>query len=165
MKKSIITDGSKFPIQPKDIHIGKGFKHFWDAFDNSETEVSAFYVVGLCQKLGGWIPFTHEQIEQFYTENGPGDGFTFNRLVDQQAVLMNPAEEFGRMAEHANLCRGMNPIMASLSYTMSHGRPETVRKGGGWIVLGTDKKYYVTDDFVARCFKSSPAPGKQAVAA
>jgi hypothetical protein len=28
--------------------------------------------------------------------------------------------------------------------------------GGGWIVLGDDGKYRVTDDFVKRCFESSP---------
>ena len=156
MPKHIIIDGSKFPIQPKDIHIGKGFEHFSDAFDNMETEASAYYVVRLCQKLGGWIPFTLEQIEEVYREAGH-KGFTFNRLVESEAVLAHPAEVFGQIAEHASLCRNMNPVMASLSYAMSHGKAETVDKGGGWIVMGTDNKYNVTDDFVTRCFKSSPA--------
>lgn len=66
-ERYIITDNN-FPLQPKDIHIGEGFQHLWDAFDNSETEVSAYYVVKLCQRLGGWVPFTHEQIEAVYQD-------------------------------------------------------------------------------------------------
>jgi hypothetical protein len=160
MRKQIIVDGGKFSIQPKDIHIGRGFRHFFDSFDNTETENSAYYIVRLCQKLGGWIPFTQKQIEEVYREAGHRDGFTFNRLVEPQSVLARPAEEFGRMTEHASLSRNMNPVMASLSYAVSYGKAETVDKGGGWIVMGTDDKYHVTDDFVTRCFKSSPARHK-----
>ncbi|MGC9605793.1 MAG: hypothetical protein ABSF56_03550 [Minisyncoccia bacterium] len=131
--KRIITDGSQFPVQPCDIHIGEGFRRFWDAFGNAETEISAYYVVRLCQKLGGWIPFTRDEIESVYREAGHHDGFRFNQLVDQgENVLNGPAVLLGAM-------------------------PETEPVGGGWIVLGTDDKYRVTDDFVMRCFRTSPA--------
>ena len=156
MSKHIIVDNN-FHIRPSDIHVGKGFQRFWDAFGDSETEISASYVVKLCQKKGGWLPFTQEEIEEVYRECGHHEGFTFNQLVDPQAVLVQPAEEFGKLAAHANLCHGMDPFDASISYTVSHGKPETVDVGGGWIAHGSDKKYYVTEEFVTRCFQSSPA--------
>jgi hypothetical protein len=111
MSKRIIVDGAKFPIQPNHIHISEGFEHLWDAFGNTETEVSAYYVVKLCQRLGGWLPFTEKQIEMLYRES-KHIGFTFNSLVRHD--------------------------------------------GSGWIVLDAEGNYRVTDDFVTRCFKSSP---------
>jgi hypothetical protein len=153
MERHIITDSTNFPIQPDHINTKR---HFAEAFDNMETEISAHYVVKLCQELGTWGPFTMEQIEEIYRKAGLRDGFTFNRLIEPEEVFANAAEEFGRMATHANFFP-RDPFMASMSYAMSHGKPETVAKGGGWIVLGADKKYRVTDDFVNRCYKSSPA--------
>jgi|GEM_PF-1103025 len=169
MPKRIITDSGSFPIKPSDINIDhrKGFRHLYGAFDNSETEVSAYWIVRLCQQLGTWGPFTKAQIEEVYRKAGLKDGFTFNRLVEPQAVFADPAKEFGRMMEHASHTRNMSPVMASISYSMSSSNnpPELVAKGGGWIVLGTDGKYYVTDDFVSRCFKSSPVASKKLVTA
>jgi len=131
-KHIIITN--EFPIQPSDIDvgIGKKYKHLFGAFDNSETEVSANYVVRLCQKKGGWLPFTLEEIEEFYRELGHRDGFRFNRLIEPGQKVLNAAAVFGGAT------------------------PQTKPVGGGWIVLGDDKKYYITDDFVTRCFQSSP---------
>ena len=130
----MIPEGSKFPIQPNDINIDhkNGFTHLWEAFENSETEASAYWIVKLSQKLGGWIPFTEEQIEAVYKEAGHHHGFLFNRLVNPEMVPPSLARAF---AGH------VDPL---------------IPKGGGWIVLGDDKKYYVTDEFVSRCFKSSP---------
>ncbi|OHA17843.1 MAG: hypothetical protein A3H57_02275 [Candidatus Taylorbacteria bacterium RIFCSPLOWO2_02_FULL_43_11] len=159
MAKNIIVN-NQFNIQPSDINIGPDFEHFFDAFGNMETEVSAYYVVRLCQKKGGWFPFSQAEIEEVYQASGHQDGFIFNRLVDPQAVLAKPAEELEKMATHATRCRGMNPIVASISYAMSHGRPETIKLGGGWIVRDTEGRYHVTDEFVVRCFQSSPARSK-----
>lgn len=71
------------PIQPADIDINQ---HFFDAFDNNETEVSAHYIVGLCQQRGNWEPFTQREIEAYYRSFGHTDGFTFNRLIEPQTV-------------------------------------------------------------------------------
>lgn len=79
MSYVIVTHESNFPIQPKDIVIKD---HLWDAFGNSESEVSAAYIVRLCQEHGSWRPFTEEEIEAFYAKCGLRDGFTFNRLID-----------------------------------------------------------------------------------
>lgn len=63
-------------------------KHFFDAFGNVETEVSARYIVEFCQLRGqGWIPFTYEQIDEFYQSKGHHDGFWFNRLLKQGHVV------------------------------------------------------------------------------
>ncbi len=131
MQKKIIVNGDSFPIQPQHIHIGEGFQKFWNAFDHSETETSAFYIVSLCQKLGNWGPFTKEQIEEHYRSFGH-QGFTFNRLVEYGHRLTNASAHF------------------------AGDLPQTEQVGGGWIVIGADDKYYVTDDFVTCCFRSSP---------
>ncbi len=124
-----ITDRDSFEIQPKDINA-KG--HFWDAFDNVETEVSARYIVRLCQEKGGWSPFTREEIEKFYQRSGYVN-FCFNRLVDPEMVPLSLVRAFAGCRE---------PL---------------VPMGGGWVILGEDGKYRVTEDFIRRCHKSSPA--------
>ncbi len=61
------------------------------------------------------------------------------------------------MVAHADLCQDMDPALATVSYAMQTDRPETKVVGGGWIARDTDGNYHVTDDFVTRCFQSSPA--------
>lgn len=103
---TIIMDGRGFPVQPKDINVSE---HFFNAFDNMETEVSAHWIVSFLQERGvGWEPFIYDEIDMFYSRKFKS-GFRFNCLIS-----------------------------------------------GGWIILGADKKYYVTDEFVYRCYKSSP---------
>jgi hypothetical protein len=87
----IVTHESNFPIQPKDIKTTLGL-HFFDAFDNSETEVSAKWLVRLAQEKGGWFPFTREEIEAFYNKGGH-KGFWFNRLVEAERTRRNPWSE------------------------------------------------------------------------
>ncbi|OGC45263.1 hypothetical protein A2V49_01535 [candidate division WWE3 bacterium RBG_19FT_COMBO_34_6] len=56
-------------------------KHFYDAFGNCETEISARWIVRLCQKRNiGWEPFTYNDIDGFYRSKG-FYGFTFNNLI------------------------------------------------------------------------------------
>lgn len=62
---------------PADIDASK---HMFDAFGNNETEVSAGYIVRLCQRKGNWTSFTEEEIEAFYQEAGHRD-FWFNNLI------------------------------------------------------------------------------------
>lgn len=73
----IITDVR--PILPNDINISQ---HLFDAFGNMETEISAHYIIGLCQQKGDWEPFTQQEIEDFYRSKGHQDGFTFNGLIE-----------------------------------------------------------------------------------
>lgn len=120
----VIRNTAQIKVQPSDIDTSKAF---FDSFDHMETEISASWVVRLCQELGGWHPFTAEQIQEFYTRPGRrpvGESFRFNRLVD-------PGPTF----------------------SAATGRSMV---GGGWIVVGEDGKYRVTDDFVLRCYRSAP---------
>lgn len=56
----------------------------------------------------GWVPFTEEDIKEFYTRRGPGDGFWWNRLLSQEFIVEK------------------------------------------------DGLYFVTHQFIARCFTASP---------
>lgn len=76
------TNGAYYPVRPEHINASV---HFWNAFGNSETEISANWIVRFAQKLGGWKPFSAEQIETFYNESGHR-GFSFNRLLDGSVV-------------------------------------------------------------------------------
>lgn len=75
-----------FPISPDDID---STQHFWNAFDHSETEVSARWIVRYCQKRGsGWEPIPLSDLEAFYAEHHL-DGFTFNKLTSRGWVWVN----------------------------------------------------------------------------
>lgn len=111
-EKKVIVNPKGFPVQPENIDTSK---HFYSAFGNTETEISAKWIVSYLRQRGeGWVPFTYEEINTFYAKKFQ-DSFSFNQLT-------NPS----------------------------------IEAGGSWVVLKEDKKYYVTDDFVARCFQSSP---------
>ena len=63
-------------------------------------------------------------------------GFRFNRLVEAQMAPPNLARAFSGY---------FDPL---------------VPKGGGWLIKGDDEKFYVTVEFITRCFKSRPASTK-----
>lgn len=64
--RHVLIEGERLEITPFDINTND---HFWNAFDHSETEVSARWIVLLCQKRGTWGPFSGEAIEELYREN------------------------------------------------------------------------------------------------
>jgi hypothetical protein len=98
---------ANYEPQPEAIDASR---HLWNAFDHSETEISAGWIVRLCQSDGvGWKPFSRTDIEFFYGRKVK-DGFTFNKLIER-----------------------------------------------GWIIEDTDGNFHFTDEFVNRCFASSPA--------
>ena len=79
-----------YPVQPKDINTDA---HFFEAFDNMETEISARYIVKLMQDKGEWTSFTEQEIGEFYKKiSGYTDGFTFNNLINGEWVLRNEDE-------------------------------------------------------------------------
>ena len=117
----VVTHEVPYPIQPADINASG---HLWNAFDHKETEISAGYIVRMCQERGGWRPFTQDDIERFYKKSGHR-GYRFNRLVE-------PGMAFGIVQGHH-------------------------LKGGGWIVRDDAGIYYLTHEFISRCFRSSPA--------
>ena len=119
---NVVDETTRVKITPSDIDASK---HLFDAFDNYETEVSARYIVRMCQEQERWFAFTQEEIEEFYTRNSKSVNFSFNRLVDP-----------GR------------------AYRIRTGMYLT---GGGWVILGEDGKYRVTEEFIDNCYRSSPA--------
>jgi len=83
MKHVLDEKDAAYPIRPSDIDAST---HFWDAFGNSETEVSANYIVAFCQERVGWFPFTFKQLNRFYLANKPEghEDYTFNGLRHAQ---------------------------------------------------------------------------------
>lgn len=117
------------PITPNDISINQ---HFWDAFGNNETEVSAHWIVRFCQERGtGWEPFTYDEINSFYQANckakHPGN-FTFNRLIP-----------------------GVHKHMTAQSFPYGE-----TRDNNAVITVDSGGHYHITAKFVAACYKSSP---------
>lgn len=76
----LVEEVKNFPIKPRDINANQ---HLFDAYGNNETEISAGYIIRMCQEKGSWSPFTKDEIEEFYKNKGHNDGFSFNQLVDQ----------------------------------------------------------------------------------
>lgn len=73
-------------VRPSDINTQV---HFWDAFDHSETEISANWVVRFCQDRGDrWEPFTLDEISSWAQENGHKGRFTLNRLPGRHLQQM-----------------------------------------------------------------------------
>jgi len=86
MNKVVLSHNVRCPVKPRHINTKA---YFWDAFGNTETDVSANYIVQFCQKKGGWYPFTKKEIDDFYQSIGHTDGFTFNHLIDDGWVVEN----------------------------------------------------------------------------
>lgn len=128
-EKRIVTNPEEFPIQPEQIDASH---HLFNAFDHKETEVSAGWIIRFLQERGkSWAPFTYDEINTFYSRKHK-DRFTFNRLINAEMVPPSLARAFG-----------------------GHHDPQ-VPKGGGWIIKDVDGSYHMTDDFITRCFRSSP---------
>jgi hypothetical protein len=81
-------------IKPEDFQTRE---HYWDTFDNSETESSALWVIKFLQHRNaairlagipvldnGWAPFTYDEINSFYRSefNQTSRDISFNRLVE-----------------------------------------------------------------------------------
>ena len=54
--------------------------HFMDAFDNYEREITAQWIVQLCQEKGDWMPFTKPEIDKYHLSK-TGKPFYFNGIV------------------------------------------------------------------------------------
>lgn len=65
-------------ITPNDVPNG----HLWNSFGHYETEVSARWIVNLCQQKGSWSPFTQEELDTLYHAKH-NEVFLFNGLRDR----------------------------------------------------------------------------------
>lgn len=104
----VIVDAENLCISPSYINADK---HFFGAFGNAETEASAKWIVLLCQKKGGWYPFTLKEVEDLYQNLGHKD-YRFNELLS------------------------------------------------GKYIIEKKSVYYITSEFITRCYNSSPKPIK-----
>jgi len=87
----VITNEAQYPIKPDHISTDH---HFFDAFEHSETEVSARWIVEFCKKQGSWNAFTLEDLERFYHLTRPqNESFHFNRLI-------HPEMAYGRQERY-----------------------------------------------------------------
>lgn len=71
--------------------LNKATRGLWDAFDNSETEASALWVLRLQTKRGNWGPFSVKSLSNLYHEKYPDEDFCWNWLI------------------YPGLCFGFNP--------------------------------------------------------
>lgn len=126
----IIMSGEGYPIQPRDID---GSKHFFGAFGHNETEISAGWIIRFLQERNqSWRPFTYEDINTFCARKY-SNGFRFNRLIEAEMIPPSLARAFAGYHD--------TPIPA----------------GGGWVIIDASSgQHYVTEEFIARCYKSSP---------
>jgi hypothetical protein len=78
-------------LKPTDFQTKE---HYWGTFGNSETEVSACWIIMFLQHRmsqgevaqNGWAPFTYEELDNFYNDTRMARGkarenFWFNRLI------------------------------------------------------------------------------------
>lgn len=122
-------------IKPSDIDTSE---HFWDAFGQMETETSARWVERYCQQNGdSWAPFSREDLDAFYR----------NARDKHQGRFRVRNDHFS-----------FNGLIASPAICDRTGG--VIR--GVWIVTTPDGLLQVTDDFVQRCYRSSPRKGSAA---
>jgi hypothetical protein len=108
----LMPENGVLTIAPHDIDCSQ---HFWNAFDHSETETSANWIVRLCQELGGWQPFTRATLEAFYARKHK-DGFTFNRLEEGKHFVITtdpttkePTKVYRMTVEFVTACYKSSP--------------------------------------------------------
>ncbi len=113
------------PIQPKDINIGG---EFWNAFNKSETEVSARQLVRFCQSRGDWSGFTKAALDKFVEED-----FWFNGLMTVQGnqtkqwtwlikkgSILGPDELIFPSLEFVAVCYCSSPVITALEVVGNH---------------------------------------------
>lgn len=96
-----VPGGKRHPIRPEHINAES---HFYDSFGNAETEVSARWIVRLCQGSGDWRGFTRDEIEKIYNKRGLVN-FSFNRLVDGPNGFVMLCGDGRYRVTHEFICR------------------------------------------------------------
>jgi len=99
------------PIMPSMIDATK---HLYDAFGHMETEVSAGWIIRLCQKRGHWGPFTKKEIEDFYHEKHPQEDFWFNGLIEDGFIVSQDGQNdpYEVTFEFVLKCYESSPVMS-----------------------------------------------------
>ncbi|MEY4723648.1 MAG: hypothetical protein RLZZ324_1161 [Candidatus Parcubacteria bacterium] len=129
---SIVPVAQTFVVTPEMIQPGQ----FWSAFGNTETEVSALWIVRYMQRQGkGWMPFTYAALDAFYRETRAASLTAQGRQT--------AAEQLGHYT--------FNELIDT-----RHERGGTMTQQG-YVIASGDGTLRVTREFVMRCYLSSPA--------
>ncbi len=86
--------GENYIIKPNDISLED---HFWAAFGKTEAEMSAYWIVKMCQDNNVWRAFTQGDIDKFSNHD-----YCFNGLVDND-FIHETDDEF--LITHEFVCR------------------------------------------------------------
>lgn len=107
MTNAILVTGYVFSVAPWDIDASK---HFFDAFDNTETEISAWWIVHFLQeRKDGWRPFTYDDINLFYRKKHSHD-FEFNWLVKKDWIVLRDDGKYCVTVDFILRCYRASPV-------------------------------------------------------
>lgn len=102
-----VEDAMRRPLDPKVPNRGAlaapnfsptpasiGATKYWNAFENDETETSAYWLVKMAMEHGDWRPFTQEDINRVYQRKFAKSSFTFNALLGRIQGFDRPGERY-----------------------------------------------------------------------
>lgn len=107
-KLVIVSDdngGKLYPIQPQHIDASG---YVLKITGRTDDDVSAKFIVGLCQKNGGWKPFTREEVYKFSNQ-----AFWLNGLLGRKnRFVVLEADGFYRVThEFISRCFEVSPAI------------------------------------------------------
>jgi hypothetical protein len=104
-----ITHTTKLHLPlPKDIDTDN---HFWNAFDNWETEISANILVSHAQIKNSWDDFTIKNIVRWKHQHGDPEAttFYFNDLITKGWVIDNKDDTYSFTLDFISRCHKSSP--------------------------------------------------------
>lgn len=101
---------------------------FSSTFGAHEAEVAAMWIVRFCQERGNWSRFSLNEIQDFYARKGGKGSFWFCCLL---------------------------AICDTDAYHVMSSTP--IRDKQSWIEQDEQGHYYLTKQFIEKCFKNYPA--------
>jgi hypothetical protein len=104
-----ITQPTKLQLlEPKDIDTDN---HFWDAFSDNETEISARILVSYAQIKNSWDSFTVEDIVKWKHDHGKlqSTTFYFNNLIKEEYIIDNKDDTYSFTLDFISRCYKSSP--------------------------------------------------------
>lgn len=147
-------------LLPSDINTKQ---HFWNAFDHSETEVSASWIVRFLQQAGNsWAPFMLEDLQAFYGKLRAESIYQQQLKKHVDAVDRKAADPNGYgYVPNKPLHAETDPKLWE-RFTFNHlletqwdSASKTSIPTGKYIVEHANKTLEVTDLFIRKCFLSA----------
>ncbi len=83
-------------VQPS--NIATSGRHFFDAFDHYESEISAHWIIRfLKDRKDGWLQFSYKALNDFYKSkfSEDVDDFSFNNLITRGWIIIKREKERG----------------------------------------------------------------------